>query len=581
MENMPTPASKTRAAEFREALPHRIFVADGAMATMLFAKGVPFHRSTDELNLSLPALVRDVHREYLAAGAEILETNTFGANRARLAGFGFEQKVKRINQAGVHIARAAANGQAFVAGAVGPTGLALEPLGTASFDQARAIFREQIAALAGAGVDLLILETFRDLEELRAAVEAAREAAGSEIVIVAQVSFGEDGRLADGALPQDAARRISEMPVDVAGANCGSGPKSLGDAFFTMAQATGKPLSAMPSAGLPSQSGGALAFPCSPQYLATYARRFVEAGASIVGGCCGTTPDHVREMKGALEGLAPAPRVSVAVVEASAAPIPVDPPLAAQRSHLGAKLAAGEWVALVEIPPPRSLNDAPELAWARQWKGLVVVPQTSDSRVAAPAACRLFRDEAGVEPLLATPLEGGPSAARRLLLTAYACGVRNLLYTGGDPGGLRAADRLNRGSELGGGAFLIGIEGEEPREGCDYMVSPPVFDAGALEPIVERAKAAGVPCIATVRPLVGMRDAEYVVNELGIPVPEELLERMRQAETRQEERAEGIAIARELIERIRVIAAGVRLLAVSGDPSAAIEAAAAAGSHRA
>ena len=280
---------QTRAAEFREALGSRILVADGAMGTMLYQKGVFINRCYDELNLSLPALVRDVHQEYIKAGSEILETNTFGANRKRLAAYGFAEKLRLINQAGVRIAREAARDQAFVAGTVGPLGIRLEPLGPTSFEEARAIFREQIEALVEAGIDLLILETFRDSNEIREAIFAAREVAGDELAIIAQVSIEDDCRLRDGTTVEDFTRRLDEWPVDVIGLNCSSGPKVMLEAIEKMVGFTKKPLSAMPNAGLPATVEGRNIYLCSPEYMAQYARRFLMAGVRIVGGCCGTT----------------------------------------------------------------------------------------------------------------------------------------------------------------------------------------------------------------------------------------------------------------------------------------------------
>src|SRR5690242_1897490 len=272
----------SRAAEFREALSARILVADGAMGTALAAKGNFAHRSLDELNLSLPALVRDVHQDYLRAGAEIVRTNTFGANRKRLEVFGFGDKVRHINQAGVRIAREAAREQAFVAGCVGPLGSPLEPLGRITPKEARALFRQQVDALLEAGVDLLMLETFRDIAELREAVLAARESAGPELMIAAHVSVDDHGLLADGASPRDYGRALEELPADLAGVNCSSGPAAVFKAMERMAEFTRKPLSATPGAGV----GDA----CSPAYMARYAQRFLRLGAKLVGGCCGTTP---------------------------------------------------------------------------------------------------------------------------------------------------------------------------------------------------------------------------------------------------------------------------------------------------
>ena len=284
-------------------------------------------RCLDELNLSLPALVRDVHQEYLRAGARILGTNTFGANRKRLARFGFAEKTRAINQAGVRIAREAARvvlsegpmlseGQspeeaAFVAGVVGPLGVRLEPLGRTTRAEARVLFREQMDTLVEAGVDLLSLETFQDLNELHEAILAAREAAGPAMIVVAHVSVEEDGSLACGASPQETARLLDAWPVDVIGLNCSFGPTSILEAIEKMAALLGtatatrplsaKPISAMPGAGLPAVVDGRTVYPCSPEYMASFAPRFARLGARIVGGCCGTTPEHIREIRNALD----------------------------------------------------------------------------------------------------------------------------------------------------------------------------------------------------------------------------------------------------------------------------------------
>jgi methionine synthase I (cobalamin-dependent) len=281
---MPTTLTQTRAAEFREQLERRVLVADGAMGTALYAKGVFINRCFDELNLSLPALVRDVHQDYVKAGAEILETNTFGANKKRLGAFGFGEKVRLINQAGVRIAREAARDQAFVAGAVGPLGIRLEPLGPTSFEEARAIFREQIDALVEAGVDLLVLETFRDMNEIREAILAAREAAGDEMVIIAQLSIEDDCNLRDGTSTAVFTRNLDELPVDVIGLNCSSGPKVMLESIEKMVGYTHKPLSAMPNAGVPTTVEGRNLYLCSPEYMAQYARRFLLAGVRVIGG---------------------------------------------------------------------------------------------------------------------------------------------------------------------------------------------------------------------------------------------------------------------------------------------------------
>src|ERR1700732_200225 len=351
---MPVTSVPNRASEFREALEKRVLVADGAMGTALYAKGVFINRCYDELNLSLPALVRDVHQDYVKAGAEILETNTFGANRKRLSAFGFGEKVRLINQAGARIAREAARDQAFVAGAVGPLGIRLEPLGPTSFEEARAIFREQADALIEAGVDLLVLETFRDSNELREAILAAREAAGDDMMIMAQLSIEDDGSLRDGTSTIDFTQRLNEWPVDIIGLNCSSGPKVMLETIEKMVGHTTKPLSAMPNAGLPTTVEGRNLYLCSPEYMAQYARRFLMAGVRVVGGCCGTTAEHIKEIRSEARSLQHVKHATSVIIEEPATrPKALEKIPVAEKSPLGAKLSSGKFVAFVEILPPR------------------------------------------------------------------------------------------------------------------------------------------------------------------------------------------------------------------------------------
>src|SRR6266566_4526095 len=295
----------SRMKAFRDQLSRRVLVADGAMGTMLYDKGIFINRCYDELNLSSPDIIRQIHLDYVKAGAEILETNTFGGNRMRLAAFGLTEKLGAINRAGVKIARDAARDAAYVAGAVGPLGTNIEPLGPTSFDEARSIFREQVEHLAEAGADLLILETFFNLDELREAVFAAREVAGPEMVIVAQVTIDDFGNLRGGADTETFTRRLDEWPVDVIGANCSAGPKVMLETIEKMMRYSKKPMSAMPNAGHPQRVEGRSIYLCSPEYMAQYARRFLWAGVRIVGGCCGTTPEHIKLIRSEARSLQP------------------------------------------------------------------------------------------------------------------------------------------------------------------------------------------------------------------------------------------------------------------------------------
>ncbi len=623
---MPSIATQTRAAEFKEALGKRVFVADGAMGTALYAKGVFINRCYDELNLSLPALVRDVHQDYVKAGAEILETNTFGANRKRLAGFGFAEKVRLINQAGVRIAREAAREQAFVAGAVGPLGIRLEPLGPTSFEEARALFREQIEALAEAGVDLLVLETFRDINEVREAILAARESAGPDLAIVAELSIEDDGTLRDGTSTADFTRRLNELPVDAIGLNCSSGPKVMLETIEKMAAYTNKPLSAMPNAGLPATFEGRNIYLCSPEYMAQYARRFLLAGVQIVGGCCGTTAEHIKEIKSEARSLQHVQHAHAVVVEEPAsrpkamAKVPV-----ADKSTLGAKLAEGRFVSFVEILPPRGVDASKEIEGARLCKAAGIdcinVPDgpRASARMSAQVTCQLIQQQAGIEAVLHFCCrDRNILSIQSELLGAYTIGVRNLICITGDPprmgtypdatavfdvdaiGLANIVNNLNHGLDLGGNpmgsqtALLLGV-GANPgainmdeelrrfewkvKAGAEYVVTQPVFDLDLLEAFLQRTFQYGLPVIAGIWPLTSYRNAEFMVNELRVPVPDRYMDRMRAAESAEAARAEGIAIAREMVERVGKLVAGVQLSAPFGRYEMAIQVAEAIGSR--
>jgi len=467
---------QNRSAEFKQALLNRVLVADGAMGTSLYAKGIFLNRCYDELNLSLPALIRDVHQEYLRAGAEIIETNTFGANRKRLAAFGFAEKLRQINQAGVRIAKEVARDQAFVAGAIGPLGVRLEPLGPVSFAEARELYSEQVSALVEAGADLLIFETFRDLDELREAVLAARETAGRDIPVIAQFAIEDDGNLEDGTSAANLALALSQWPVDVIGLNCSSGPRVLLEAIETMAPLTTKPLSVMPNAGLPVTVEGRNLYLCSPEYMAQYARRFIGAGAKIVGGCCGTTPAHIKEIRNEARSLQPGRHAhSVQVEEPKLAPNaqPVIP--AADRSVLGAKLAEGKFVTFVEILPPKGVDASKEIAGAKLCKDAGIdcinVPDgpRASARLSAQMTCQLIQQHAGIETVLHFCCrDRNILSIQSELLGSHAAGVRNLICITGDSprmgtypdatavfdvdaiGLIRIASNLNRGLDLGG-----------------------------------------------------------------------------------------------------------------------------------
>jgi len=620
-----TTSLSTRAQEFRDQLAHRVLVADGAMGTMLYSRGVFINRCFDELNVAQPDLVRQIHREYVKAGAEILETNTFGANRARLSAFGIAEKLVAINQAGVRIAReAAAGGNVYVAGAIGPLGVRIEPLGPTSFKEAREIFREQAAALIEGGADLLILETFGNLGELREAVMAAHEAGGGAIPIVAHVTIDDFGHLPGGADTESFTREMDSWPVDAIGLNCSVGPKATLETIELMMQYSTKPMSAMPNAGLPTRVEGRNIYLCSPEYMAQYARRLLWAGVRIIGGCCGTTPDHIKLIRSETRSLQPAAKKLAVTVETpqakvhALAAVPV-----AQKSKLGAKLAEGKFVAFVEILPPRGVDAKLEIEGARRCAeagiDCINVPDgpRASARMSAQVTCQLIQQHAGIEAVNHFCCrDRNILGIQSELLGAHAAGVRNLICITGDPprmglypdatavfdvdaiGLVNIANNLNHGLDIGGNpmgsqtAMLIGVGAnpgalnmdEEIRRldwkveaGAEYIVTQPVFDLDLLEAFLKRMAHIRIPVICGIWPLTSYRNAEFMVNELRVPVPAHFMERMQRVDNAEKAREEGVHIAREMVVRVRGMVQGVQLSAPFGRYQMALDVAEAIG----
>ena len=619
------PITLTRAGEFREKLQSKIIVADGAMGTMLYAKGIFINRCFDELNLSAPQLVREIHHEYVRAGAEVVETNTFGGNRIRLGAFGFAEKLRAINEAGVRVAREAAGTRAFVAGAIGPLGTQIEPLGPMSFAEARAVFREQAEALIAAGVDLLVIETFYDLSELRQAILATREAAGPEMVIVAQVTVNDDGSLRDGTSTATFTRKMNEWPVDVIGVNCSAGPKVALETVEQMAPLTKKPLSAMPNAGQPATVEGRNIYLCSPEYMAQYSRRFLQAGVRVIGGCCGTTPEHIKMICSEVRSMQPVQhRTAVIAIEEGKPEVKRLPEVPiADKSQLGRKLADGKFVAFVEILPPRGVDASKEIAGARFCKDngidCINVPDgpRASARLSAQVTCQLIQQQAGIEAVLHFCCrDRNILSIQSELLGAHTAGVRNLICITGDPprmgtypdatavfdvdsiGLTNIVKNLNRGLDIGGNpmgsqtSLLIGIGAnpgalnmdEELRRfawkveaGAEYVVTQPVFDLDLLAIFLKRIEQYRLPVIAGIWPLTSYRNAEFMANELRVPVPEHYMNRMRKADSAEKARAEGTAIAQEMTQRSRSMVQGVQLSAPFGRYEMAIQVAEALG----
>jgi methionine synthase / methylenetetrahydrofolate reductase(NADPH) len=606
------------AADFLAHIKQSPVLCDGAMGTLLYAKGVFINRSYDELNLSQPDLIRGVHHDYLQAGAEIIETNTFGGNSFRLARHSLADKVRDINRAGVRLAREAAKSfDVWVAGSVGPLGTRIEPLGKTSYQEARDAFREQIEALVEGGVDLLILETFGYLEEIHQAMLAAKDV-NPALPIVAQVTIDEDGNCLDGSDPETFAPKLVEWGADVIGCNCSVGPVAMLDAMERVRAATSLPLAAQPNAGIPRSVDGRNIYLCSPEYMASYARKFVAAGVRLVGGCCGTTPDHIRVMKAALRvGEARGKAAAAHATSAQPAPRPVPAVPLEKRSPLGAKLARGEFATMVEIVPPRGIDVAKESDGARCLKSVGVdavnVPDSprASARMSNQALSVLMQREVGIDAILHyTCRDRNVLCIQSDLLGAAAVGIRNLICITGDPpkmgnypdatavfdvdaiGLVNIVHNLNRGLDLGGNpigtgtGFVIGVGAnpgltdldEEIRRfefkveaGAEYVVTQPVFDLRLLEVFLRRIEHCKIPLLAGIWPLVSVRNAEFMKNELRVSVPDSILERMARAQTPEAARAEGVAIAREMLIECRQMAQGAQISAPMGRYSSAVD----------
>jgi homocysteine S-methyltransferase len=591
-------------------------IADGAMGTMLYQRGVFVNVCYDELALRQPDLVRAIHREYLQAGASLLETNSFGANPVKLAGYGLADATERINAAAARVAREAASGDALVLGAIGPLGLRIEPFGETGVDEARAAFRRQVAGLLEGEVDGFILETFSDVNELACAFHAVRDL--SDLAVIGQMTVGEDGKTAYGTAPASFGPELQALGLDAVGVNCSVGPQGVLEAIEALHAVVTVPLSAMPNAGLPRDVAGRKMYLASPEYFASYARRIVEAGARIVGGCCGTTPAHIKATAGFVQSVSPRHRVAVAALPAgpeALAPVPL-----AERSRLGARLARGEWIATVEIVPPRGVDPSSMLDQARALAAAGVhavnVPDgpRAASRMGALLSGLLVAQGAGIEPVIHYACRD-----RNLLgmlsdlLGAAASGLTNLLIVTGDPpkmgpypeatavfdidsiGLTNLVARLNRGLDPGGNAlggqtrFVIGVgvnptSHELERElsrfrwkveaGAEFAVTQPVFDLAQFDRFLDRIAGWDIPIIAGIWPLVSLRNAEFLANEVpGVHVPPEVLERMRVASAngRDAALAEGVAIAREMLEAVRDRVQGVQVSAPFGRVPVALE----------
>lgn len=600
-----------------------IHVVDGAMGTMLYAKGVYINRCYDELNLSNPDLVREVHAEYIKAGADIIETNTFGATAHKLQQYGLEANMHEINVIAARVAREAAKDRAYVAGAIGPLGVRIEPYGPTSFDEAKDLFKAQAEALLEGGVDLFCIETFSDVSEIREAIRAVRELC--DLPIIAQMTIMTDGNTVFGTTPEIFTERLDQWGADVIGLNCGVGPAIILNALEKMREVTKKKLAAQPNAGLPRDVQGRQFYMCSPEYMSKFAKRFIQSGAKFIGGCCGTTPAHIKLISDAVRAASPraqkiafTPGVPAQVDEITPPDIKVVPP--EERSRWGYKIANGQFVTSVEVLPPKGVDSKKTLESIKLLKDAGVdgvnIPDgaRAQSRMSALATAVLVEQQIGIESVLHyccrdRNLLGMMSD----LLGASALGLRNVLVITGDPpkmgpypdatavfdidsiGLTNMVNKLNHGLDLGNNpigeptAFCIGV-GVNPgainldeeikrfewkvEAGAQYAITQPVFDTDQLRDFLKRIEHVRIPIIAGIWPLVSYRNAEFLHNEVpGVRVTPSIMDRMRDASNISKEagRDEGLKIARESLLEVRDVIQGVQVSAPFGNVKYALE----------
>jgi len=587
---------------------------------MLYQHGVFLNRCFDELNVAEPRIVEQVHTGYVEAGADFIETNTFGANRVKLSQYGLADEVEKINLAGVGVARAAAGQTVLVAGAIGPLGCELTEYGPITREQAGQVFRQQASALVEAGVDFLILETFSNTDELLVALEAIGTLA--DVAIVAQMTVNDRNETVYGERVDQALGRVAQHEAATAvGLNCAVGPSGMLSSLELVRTITHKPISVQPNAGMPRSVEGRQLYMCTPEYMAEYAKRFYEKGARIIGGCCGTTPDHIREIARAVRSVDRA--VGRAMVSVTVGPdrvteaAPAPAASLEQKSRFGAKLAAGEEVATVEVTPPRGVDMTKIIEKARQCVAAGVdainIPDgpRASSRLSPMVTAVRIQQEAGMETILHFCCRDRNLIGMQSdILGASAIGLRNLLIVTGDPPKLgdypnatavfdmdsialtNVVRNLNQGLDIGGNridpptALTIGV-GANPvaadwdREivrfrrkveaGAEYAITQPVFDADSLFRFLDAIDGFRIPFVAGIWPFTSFKNAEFMANEVpGVVVPNALLDRMSAATTKEQGVALGVQIARELVAKIRGRVAGFAVSAPFGNVQTAL-----------
>lgn len=580
---------------FMDALQERVLLADGGMGTQIYAKGIFINRCFDELNLTQAKLVGEIHAEYLKAGADIIETNTFGANRFKFLPHGLENRVREVNRLGVEIAKKEAREKAFVAASIGPTGVQVEPLGRVPKEEVLAAFKEQVEGLLEGEPDLFILETFYDLEEMKLAYQAVRSL--SNLPLICQASFRMIGTNDfTGLTPEHAVKEMTSWGATIIGTNCSMGPQGILRCIERMHDATNLVLSAMPNAGQPSTVGGRTLYMATPEYMAEYARRIVQAGARIIGGCCGTTPGMIKEMRNFLKSVQPARKTIISFEGPKEKEVKLlEPTPTHLKTPFGAILGKKFGIS-VELDPPRGLDPSKMIEGARFLKshGIDAINIADGPRAIARmspmALAMMIKQQVGIETIVHYCCRDRNLLGMQMdLIGANALGLRNILIITGDPpkmgnypdatavfdvdsiGLLRFASRLNRGSDMAGeslngktdlllgtgcnpGAKDIDVEvaryARKIEAGAEYVFSQPVYDPELLHRFLEKIKGLPpIPFFVGILPLASLSNAEFLHSEVpGMQVPDDTMARLRRAQSKEDQRREGIRIAQESLK---------------------------------
>jgi methionine synthase I (cobalamin-dependent)/5,10-methylenetetrahydrofolate reductase len=595
---------------FQTYIKDHLVLLDGAMGSLIYEKGVFIDKCYDELNLSRPELIRSIHEEYIRSGAMVIETNTYGANRFKLKSHNLLDQLEAINQKGVMLAREAAVDNAYVAGSMGPSGGEIEPWGEISLEQVFEAYAEQAGVLGRSGVDLFILETIQDIREMEQAIKAIRSI--SDLPIVAMMTIGEDGKTRYGLDLDDVTCRLLASDATVIGLNCTVGPKPMLDFVERMIAVSDKPICVMPNAGRPQYTDGRMIYLSTPEYFSVYTKRFIDKGVRMMGGCCGTTPEHISKMANALamKQTRIQHSINIGVMPVTEEPLP-DPVAQSRKSKLSKKLHGGEKVVLVEMVPPRSTDITKPLEGARLLKegrvDAINIPDgpRASARMTGLALAVLLEQQVGIETVIHyTCRDRNLLGMQSDLLGAAALGIRNILAITGDPpmigdypqatavfdidsiGLVHLINNLNHGIDVGEKrigdptSFFAGV-GLDPNSvnreneisrlrmkidaGAEFIITQPVFDTGSLESFMEKVAMDNLYLIAGIWPLVSLRNAEFMKNEVpGVFVPDAVIETIARYETKEDQLKAGIEIAQSMVERVLSFVHGIQVSAPFG-----------------